>query len=47
MFEEFNDYFRDELLQEELKPINQAIKKFSTSKLRNVTTLEEPIEFVY
>ena len=47
MFEEFNDYFTNELLQEELKPINQAIKKFSTSKLRNVTTLEEPIEFVY
>lgn len=47
MFDEYAKEIQKRLLEAENKPINQAIKKFSQSRLRNITTLEEPIEFIY
>lgn len=47
MFDEYASEIQKRLLAAENKPINQAIKKFSQSRLRNITTLEEPIEFIY
>lgn len=47
IFDEYSKEIQKRLLEAENKPINQAIKKFSQSRLRNITTLEEPIEFIY
>lgn len=47
MFNEFESEINRRLLEAENSTINQAIKKFSLSKIRNITTLEEPIEYIY
>lgn len=47
MFDEYAEEIQKRLIDCENKPINQAIKKFSLSRIRNITTLEEPIEYIY